>query len=101
MQRSIPTRIARAFAVLSATLVVGHALAQSPPDLTGAWERYRGPAGDTNTPPPEATPPLKPKLLKEWEERRAAERAADARGEPIAKGYVQDRKSTRLNSSHT
>jgi hypothetical protein len=58
------------------------------PDLTGSWERYRGPAGDRATPPPEAPPPLKPDLLAEWQARRAAERAADARGEPIATNYT-------------
>jgi hypothetical protein len=60
----------------------------SPPDLTGSWERYRGPAGDSLTPPPEAPPPLKPALLAEWQARRAAEREADARGEPLATGYT-------------
>jgi hypothetical protein len=83
-----PARIARALAALSASLVVGHALAQTPPDLTGAWDRYRGPAGDATSAPPEARPPLKGALMKDWEARRAAEREADARGEPIAKGYV-------------
>jgi hypothetical protein len=75
-------------AALLGVLVFGSALAQSPPDLTGAWERYRGPPGDASNPPPEATPPLKAPLLKEWQARRAAEREADARGEPIAKGYT-------------
>jgi hypothetical protein len=56
----------------------------APPDLTGSWERYRGPAGDAATPPPEAQPPLKANLLAEWQARRAAERAANERGEPLA-----------------
>ena len=56
----------------------------APPDLTGSWERYRGPAGDTATPPPEAQPPLKANLLAEWQARRAAERAANERGQPLA-----------------
>jgi hypothetical protein len=59
-----------------------------PPDFSGSWERYRGPADDPANPPPESPPPLKPDLLAEWQARRAAERAADARGEPIATGYV-------------
>jgi hypothetical protein len=59
-----------------------------PPDLTGSWERYRGPAGDPYTPAPEAPPPLKANLLEEWQARRAAEREADARGEPQASGYT-------------
>jgi hypothetical protein len=74
--------------ILLGVLAVGSAAAQSPPDLTGAWERYRAPAGDPSAPPPEGSPPLKAPLLKEWEARRAAEREADARGEPIAKGYT-------------
>ena len=73
---------------LVGVLIFGSALAQSPPDLTGAWERYRGPPGDSTNPPPESSPPLKAPLLKEWQARRAAEREADARGEPIAKGYT-------------
>lgn len=60
----------------------------APPDLTGSWERYRGPAGDAATPPPEAQPPLKANLLAEWQARRAAERAADARGVPLATNYT-------------
>jgi hypothetical protein len=60
----------------------------APPDLTGSWERYRGPAGDAVTPPPEAQPPLKAHLLAEWQARRAAERAADARGVPLATNYT-------------
>ena len=69
-----------------AAVMAGAASAQtaSRPDLTGSWERYRGPAGDPTNPPPEAAPPLKGDLLVEWEERRAAAREADARGEPAA-----------------
>jgi hypothetical protein len=75
-------------AALLGVFALGSALAQSPPDLTGAWERYRGPPGDVTNSPPESKPPLKAPLMKEWELRRAAEREADARGEPIAKGYT-------------
>ena len=78
--------------VTAAALTFAGALVQaqapSPPDLTGSWERYRGTIGDPANPPPEAAPPLKPALLAEWQARRDAERAADARGEPIATGYV-------------
>ena len=82
-------RVARApISVLVGVLMLGSALAQGPPDLTGTWERYRGPAGDATNPPPESAPPLKAALLKEWQARRAAEREADARGEPLAKGYT-------------
>ena len=80
-------------------LVAGQAVAQAGsarppqsagtrPDFSGSWERYRGPAGDPHTPPPESSPPLRGQLLAEWQARQAAARAADARGEPIATGYV-------------
>jgi hypothetical protein len=76
------------FAVLAvaAIAVGGAAAAQTAarPDLTGSWERYRGPAGDPMNPPPEAPPPLKPELRAAWEARNAARREADARGEPQA-----------------
>jgi hypothetical protein len=78
-------------AVLASTITSVDLAAQSGksvPDLTGSWERYRGPAGDSLTPPPEGLPPLKPALLAEWQARRAAEREADARGQPIATGYT-------------
>ena len=73
-------------ALLAAASVTGAAVAQNAarPDLTGSWERYRGPAGDTANPPPDSPPPLKANLLAEWEGRRAAQREADARGEPPA-----------------
>ncbi len=73
---------------VAALAIAAAASAQSPPDLTGSWERYRGQAGDPTTAPAEAPPPLKPPLLAEWQARRAAERAADARGEPAATGYT-------------
>jgi hypothetical protein len=78
-------------AVAAASFSVGAvAAAQSAatPDLTGSWERYRGPAGDPANPPPESQPPLKADLLAEWQKRRQAEREADARGEPIATNYT-------------
>src|SRR5262245_42458804 len=86
-----PTRRLALAAVAAATLAVSAvAVAQSGarPDLTGSWERYRGPAGDAASPPPESQPPLKPDLLAEWQKRRAAEREADARGEPLATNYT-------------
>jgi hypothetical protein len=72
-------------------LAAGPVLAQAPgarPDFSGSWERYRGPVGDPHMPPPETSPPLRGQLLSEWQARQAAARAADARGEPIASGYV-------------
>jgi hypothetical protein len=88
--RASNRRIALA-AVAAATLAVSAAVsAQSAarPDLTGSWERYRGPAGDATSPPPESQPPLTADLLAEWQKRRAAEREADARGEPLATNYT-------------
>lgn len=58
------------------------------PDFSGSWERHRAPPGDPTNPPAESPPPLKREFLEEWEERRQAAREADARGEPIATGYV-------------
>jgi hypothetical protein len=83
-------RLARAALAAATFALTAVAAAQSgaPPDLTGSWERYRGPAGDPTNPPPEAQPPLKADLLAEWQARRAAERAADARGEPLATNYT-------------
>ena len=78
-------------ALAAALFIVGatvEAQSAAAPDLTGSWERYRGPAGDAATPPPEAQPPLKPELLAEWQKRRQAEREADARGEPLATNYT-------------
>jgi hypothetical protein len=80
-------RLSLAAVALAAAFAVSlAAAAQSAarPDLTGSWERYRGPAGDAANPPPEPPPPLKASLLAEWEARRAAEREANARGEPLA-----------------
>ena len=69
-----------------------HPAAQQHPDITGSWERY--PAGrgggsrDPNAPPPAMQPPLKPEYLKEWQARQQASREADAKGKPLATGYV-------------
>jgi hypothetical protein len=84
--RRLATIAATAAAALLGAVAEGQSAA--PPDLTGSWERYRGPAGDAANPPPESPPPLKADLLAEWQARRAAEREADARGEPIASGYT-------------
>jgi hypothetical protein len=66
--------------------------AQQPPDITGSWERYPagrgGGARDPNAPPPAMQPPLKPEYLKEWQARVQASREADAKGKPLATGYV-------------
>lgn len=79
-----------AAAVLAVVGLAAHSQTASaaPPDLTGSWERYRGPAGDAANPPPESPPPLKEPFLTEWQARREAAREADARGEPIATNYT-------------
>lgn len=94
MRATKATRRALAGAAIAAFLTgmlapaAADAQGRSPPDLTGSWERHRAPPGDPTNPPPEASPPLKPALLAEWQVRRAAAQAADARGEPIATGYT-------------
>jgi hypothetical protein len=80
-------RAALALLLLACALST-HAQRAGPPDLTGTWERFRGAPGDPTSPPPEAPPPLKASLLAEWQARRAAEREADARGEPLATNYT-------------
>jgi hypothetical protein len=73
------------------------AASPAPPDITGSWERYGfafGPptAGQQPNPlvPPRAAPPqLKPEPAKEWQARVQAARAADAKGTPLATGYVE------------
>jgi hypothetical protein len=66
--------------------------AQQVADITGSWERYGfgrgGGARDATMPPPAPQPPLKPEYLKQWQDRVQAARAADAKGTPIATGYV-------------
>jgi hypothetical protein len=60
------------------------------PSLAGVWAPYRGGRGsDPKLAPPPASPlTLKPQYAKSFEERRAAEVAAAARGEPLASGAV-------------
>jgi hypothetical protein len=84
-------RLGAAFgAAVAALWLIAGAAAQpaAAPDLSGSWERYRGPPGDKNNPPPESDPPLRSEFVADWTARRDAARAADARGEPIATGYV-------------
>jgi len=56
------------------------------PDFSGAWGPYRGGRGaDPKLTPPPATPlAMKPEYAKAYEARRAAEAAANSRGEPLA-----------------
>jgi hypothetical protein len=61
------------------------AQSQSKPDFSGAWGPYRGGRGaDPKLAAPPATPlALKPEYAKPYETRRAAEAAANSRGEPL------------------
>src|SRR5262245_20385998 len=77
----------------SMLLVAGLSYAQTKPatpDFTGVWGPYRGGRGaDPKLAAPPATPlALKPQYAKPYEERRAAETAANNRGEPIASAAV-------------
>jgi hypothetical protein len=65
--------------------------AQSRPDLTGVWGQYRaGRGADSKLAPPPAGPlVLKPEYAKPYEARRAAEAAANQRGEQLANASVQ------------
>ena len=60
------------------------------PDFSGVWGPYRGGRGaDPKLAAPAASPlVLKPQYAKPYEERRAAEAAANSRGEPIASAAV-------------
>jgi hypothetical protein len=78
---------ATVLALCLSTVALAQTAAQ-PPDFSGSWERYRGPPGDKYAPPPESDPPLRAEFAADWKTRRDAARAADARGEPIATGYV-------------
>ena len=77
------------FAVWSAAFVSPYVYGQSNtniPDFSGAWGPYRGGRGaDPKLAPPPATPlAMKPEYAKAYEARRAAEAAANSRGEPLA-----------------
>jgi hypothetical protein len=75
------------FATLSAASLSSFVYGQSnSPDFSGAWGPYRGGRGaDAKLAPPPATPlAMKPEYAKAYEARRAAEAAANSRGEPLA-----------------
>jgi hypothetical protein len=75
------------FATLSAAFFSSFVYGQSnSPDFSGAWGPYRGGRGaDAKLAPPPATPlAMKPEYAKAYEARRAAEAAANSRGEPLA-----------------
>ena len=76
---------------LVAFVFVGIAQAQNQlPDLTGVWAVYRGERGaDTKLAPVDSGPlPLKPEYLQPYRVRRAAEAAANQRGEQLANGAI-------------
>ena len=79
--------------ISSMLLIAGLSYAQTKPatpDFSGAWGPYRGGRGaDPKLAAPPATPlALKPQYAKPYEERRAAETAANNRGEPLASAAV-------------
>jgi hypothetical protein len=80
-------------AVVSIVLLCGALHAQSKstgPDFSGVWGPYRGGRGaDPKLAPPPASPlAMKPEYAKDYEARRAAEAAANSRGEPLANASV-------------
>jgi hypothetical protein len=95
MYRTKPAVLALVLGAALATAVAAQQRTVSQvPDISGAWERYGfGPPGaaPSQNPliPPRATPPpLKPEAMKEWQARVQASREADAKGTPLATGYV-------------
>jgi len=79
-----------AVAVSLAMLLSAPVQAQAPPDLSGVWAPYRGGRGDDPSlaPPPASPIVLKAPYAERYEERRAAEREAVERGEPLATDAV-------------
>src|SRR5712672_3804142 len=72
--------------------------AAPPPNISGAWERYGfnlgqptadGQRQDGTAPPRSEQPAVKPAFQKEYQDRLAAIRDANAKGAPIASGYVE------------
>ena len=70
----------------------------APPNISGAWERYGNLLGqptadaqraDGTAPPRALPPPLKPGPMKIYQDRLQAIRDANAKGTPIATGYVE------------
>src|SRR5262245_27812807 len=87
MKRRAPLLRLAAFSLWSAVALSNGAFAQSKPmpDFGGVCGIYRGgPGADPKIAPPPASPlALKPEYAKPYEARRAAEAAANSRGEPL------------------
>ena len=86
MSKANCTAVRFLFAFALVVSVSGIARAQSKtPDFSGAWGPYRrGRGADPKLSAPPATPlALKPDYAKPYEARRAAEAAANSRGEPL------------------
>src|SRR3977135_1892754 len=83
-------------ALAIASALGGVAVAQTP-NISGAWEREGfnlgqatadGQRRDGTAPPRAEPPPLKPEPLKEYQARLKAIADANAKGTPLATGYV-------------
>src|SRR5438552_8969193 len=86
MRTRVLLRVAWMVFALAAFCGFGNAQSKtSVPDFSGTWGPDRGGRGaDAKLAPPPATPlALKPEYAKAYEARRAAEAAANSRGEPL------------------
>ena len=70
--------------------------AAQPPNISGAWERYGFNLGQPTTdaqrallPPRSEQPMIKPAFQKEYQDRLAAIRDANAKGAPVSSNYVE------------
>jgi hypothetical protein len=79
------------------TLAAQQTLPAGTPNISGAWERYGNVFGqlteaqrnDKTIPPRAAPAPLKPEPMKLYQDRLKAIQEANAKGTPIATGYVE------------
>ncbi len=84
-RRTILLIFAAGWLIILSSSVMPAQTKANPPEFGGAWGPYRGGRGaDPKLAPPAATPlALKPEYAKPYEARRAAEAAANSRGEPL------------------
>ena len=84
-------------AILCSVVLGAQQKAAQPPNISGAWERYGAALGqatgdaqrrDGTAPPRSEQPAVKPAFQKEYQDRLAAIREANAKGAPIASNYV-------------